>query len=121
MRHATRAHSCLVTGQPAILHVPAPQFDAAELITTSNGHEQVRQASIAWGGADGLHGLEMDVVMRHQLPRHQGLQGKTILISLHLLGGTQIALQGPSRLPETLGQCATFVPEYMGCHVCQPQ
>ena len=80
---AAAAAAAFVDGVQRLL-LTAPELDAAELSTASYAHEQVRQASRARGGTYGRHGLEADVVLGHQLARHQWVQGKAILIALNL-------------------------------------
>lgn len=81
---AAAAAAALVDGIQRLL-LTASELDAAELCAACYTHEQVRQASRAGGRADGHHGLEADVVLRHQLAGQQWVQGKAILICLDLL------------------------------------
>lgn len=83
-RVTAAATAALVDGIQRLL-LTAPQLDAAELSAASYTHEQVAQASRARSGTYGHHGLEANVVLGHELARHQWVQGKAILISLNLL------------------------------------
>lgn len=81
---AVAAAAALVDGIQRLL-LTAPELDAAEFCAACYAHQQVGQAGRAGGRADGHHGLEADVVLGHQLARHQWVQRKAILIRLNLL------------------------------------
>ena len=66
------------------LLLTAAQLDAGELLTPGDCHEQIWQASMTRDGTDVLHGLEVNVVVCHELAWDQWLQCKAILISLNL-------------------------------------
>ena len=78
------AAAALVDGIQRLL-LTAPELDTAELCAACYAHEQVGQASRARSRANGLHGLEADVMLGHQLAGHQWVKGKAILIGLNLL------------------------------------